>query len=313
MRHAAILALAAVAAAQAPPPRTTHTFKRAGELEIQADVYRLPGDDVRPAILWIHGGALIMGSRANIRRQHLDRYLAEGFVVVSIDYRLAPESKLPAILEDVNVAWKWMQQEGPKLFRIDPRRIAVIGHSAGGYLTLTTGYWQRPRPRALVSFYGYGDIAGDWYAKPDPFYAAQAAVPEQEARGAVGATPLAATAGPNQRGRFYLFTRQRGLWPVEVAGVDPSANPRAFDPWCPARNVTRDYPPTLLLHGDADTDVPFGQSEQMARELAARGVEHELVRIAGGPHGFDRDVAKPEVAAAFEKVVAFLKRHTAAR
>ncbi|MGH9675404.1 MAG: prolyl oligopeptidase family serine peptidase, partial [Bryobacteraceae bacterium] len=41
--------------------------------------------------------------------------------------------------------------------------------------------------------------------------------------------------------------------------MDPAAQPRAFDPWSPVRNVTREYPPTMLLHGDADTDVPFAQ------------------------------------------------------
>jgi len=44
-------------------------------------------------------------------------------------------------------------------------------------------------------------------------------------------------------------------------------DPKAFDPFCPARNVTAKYPPTMLLHGDKDTDVPFSQSEQMAAEF----------------------------------------------
>src|SRR5438128_441296 len=73
--------------------KQTIVYKTVGECRIHADVYRMPGDDVRPAILWIHGGALIVGSRENIRTEQLKRYLDAGFAVVSMDYRLAPETK----------------------------------------------------------------------------------------------------------------------------------------------------------------------------------------------------------------------------
>ena len=53
-----------------------------------------------------------------------------------------------------------MREKGPDLFQADPHRIAVIGRSPGGYLTLMAGFCLNPRPQALVAFYGYGDIAG---------------------------------------------------------------------------------------------------------------------------------------------------------
>src|SRR6185436_13100149 len=81
--------------------RATYTYKRVGECDIKADVYRLPGKDVRPAIVWIHGGALIFGDRGTVRPDQLERYLRAGYAVVSIDYRLAPETKLPDIIEDL--------------------------------------------------------------------------------------------------------------------------------------------------------------------------------------------------------------------
>ena len=318
MRHAIHfvlrpLALLLLSAILLQAEKLAYTYKTAGDCAIQADVYRPDGDAIRPVIFWIHGGALISGHRGNLRADQLSRYLEVGFAIVSVDYRLAPETKLPAILEDLDDAYRWVRTEGPKLFRIDPNRIAVVGHSAGGYLTLTAGYRFRPRPRALVSFYGYGDIIGDWYSKPDPFYSKQPAISKEEAYAAVGKGVISNASGPNQRGRFYLFCRQQGLWPQEVAGRDPFKEPKAFDPFCPTRNVTADYPPTLLLHGDQDTDVPFAQSEQMAVELKRHGVEHELIRIPGGGHGFDSRMAKdPQVAEVFERLIVFLKKKLAA-
>jgi acetyl esterase/lipase len=249
-----------------------------------------------------------MGHRGGLNAEQLRRYIGAGFAVVSIDYRLAPETKLPEILEDVRDAHQWVRRNGRTLARLDADRLAVAGHSAGGYLALMTGILLEPRPRALVSFYGFGDIAGEWYSRPDPFYSSQPSVPEEEARRAVGAAPLSEPPPSNTRGRFYLFCRQRGLWPKEVTGRDPDTEPAAFDPWCPVRNVTRRYPPALLLHGDKDTDVPYGQSVMMAEELKRHGVEHELITIPGGGHGFDRAMDKPEVSAVFDQVVRFLAK-----
>ena len=287
----------------------TYTYKTIAGCSIRADVYRPNDDRIRPVILWIHGGALIFGRRDNIKTRHLERYLEAGFAVVSIDYRLAPETKLPDILQDVQDAHHWIRAKGPELFRIDPDRIAVVGHSAGGYLTLTAGYRLQPRPQALVSFYGYGDITGAWYSRPDPFYSKEPAVSKEKAYLAVGTKVVSESSDEDQRWLFYRYCRQQGLWPKEVAGHDPESNPRAFDPLCPVLNVSKDYPPTLLLHGDKDTDVPFEQSEQMAQELKRHGIEHEFIRISNGPHGFDSNSDDPQVAQAFDRAMSFLKTH----
>ncbi len=202
-----------------------------------------------------------------------------------------------------------MRAQGPSLAGIDPGRIAVIGHSAGGYLALTCGYRLSPRPRAIVSFYGYGDIVGDWYSRPDPFYLREPAVSRAQALSGVGKQPGCGDSAEESRWSFYLYCRQQGLWPKEVAGIDPAVEPRAFDPFCPIRNVNGQYPPTVLLHGDRDTDVPFQQSVGMERELTRAGVAHEFIPIAGGEHGFDHDMDDARTVQAFEKVMVFLSRH----
>jgi acetyl esterase/lipase len=290
--------------------RQTFTYKTAGDCAIKADVFSAAGAESRPVAVWIHGGALIMGDRRGINRTLRDALVEAGYVVISIDYRLAPETKLPAILDDVKDAFAWIRSQGPENFRGQADRLVVLGGSAGGYLTLCTGFLIEPRPKALVSFWGYGDIDGPWYSRPDTFYRRQPLVPESEARAAVGTRTISEPDSQNQRFRFYLYCRQNGLWPKEVAGHDPDAEPRTFDAFCPIRNLEKRYPPTLLVHGTNDTDVPHEQSVQMDRELARQGVPHELISVAGGGHGLG-NIDSARLAAIQKRVLEFLNRYTA--
>lgn len=302
-------ALPCVARAQPPGP-ATHVYKTVGECQIKADVYPSAQGGRRPAVVWIHGGALIMGSRKWPEPPHFFAELRQrGFVIVSIDYRLAPETKLPGIIEDVRDAWRWVRQEGPKRFGIDPDRIATAGGSAGGYLTLMTGFCVEPRPRALVSYYGYGDITTPWYSKPDEFYRRKPMIPKEPAYGCVGSRMLSEPTGPDKRWVFYLYCRQQGIWPNEVAGHDPHAEPKWFDPYCPIRNVTAKYPPTFLTHGTADNDVPYSESKNMAAKLTESKVAHEFITVEGAGHGLSG--AKPEkMAQIAQQAAEFAKSHT---
>lgn len=267
----------------------TITYKTVNGLEIQADLYPAEGKGPAPApvLVWIHGGALIMGNRTWMRPALRSLLREMGYAQISIDYRLAPETKLPAIIEDVCDAFRWIRSEGKDRYSLDPDRTAVVGHSGGGYLALMAGVHVTPRPRVIASFYGYGDIVGPWYSKPDPFYCQSPAVKKEDAYASVNGAPLSADYRDKGRGAFYLYCRQNGLWPLEVSGFDPHKNPKVFGPYCPVRNVTKDFPPTILLHGTADTDVPYQLSADMADALQVAGVMHEFVSIQGGPHCFD--------------------------
>ena len=289
----------------------TYTYKKVGALEIKADVYG--GDAVaRPVVVWIHGGALIMGHRAWIDRRVEEMMLDAGYLIVSIDYRLAPETKLPGIIEDLEDAFNWTRQKGPKLFHADPSRIAVMGGSAGGYLTLTSGYRVKPRPRVLVSFWGYGDLVGEWYSQPSPHPRHhRVETSREEAFKQVSGPPISDERDRNGSGEvFYQYCRQHGLWPKEVTGWDPHRDVAKFVPYMPLRNVTEDYPPTMLIHGTNDTDVPYQQSVMMAEEFRKRGVEHELITIPGGEHGLEGGDPKL-IEAAYASALAFVRRHTA--
>jgi acetyl esterase/lipase len=278
----------------------TYTYKTVapqGE-ELQLDVHRLPGDEVRAAAIFIHGGALMGGDRKMSKRPGslLETLLNAGYAVVSIDYRLAPKVKLPAIIEDLRDAYQWVLKSGPELCHIHPKQIVVLGQSAGGYLTQMTGFCVEPRPRALVSFWGYGDITSAWYSRPDPFYRQQPLVTQEEAE------------APGSR-KLYLYCRQQGLWPKVLMGIDPDTEPRAFDPYCPVRNVTKSYPPTMLVHGTKDTDVPYELSVQMDKELTSKMVPHEFITITNGIHGFRSKVDAEIEANTYKQMLAFLEEY----
>src|SRR5262245_57433471 len=110
-----------VASAEIRP--VTYTYKQVGELPIRADVYRGEDAGKRPVVVWIHGGALINGHRESVPKWLLEGCLASGLVVVSIDYRLAPETQLPEIIRDVEDAFVWLRSKGPDLFQADPDRV----------------------------------------------------------------------------------------------------------------------------------------------------------------------------------------------
>ena len=293
------------------PMTKTFTYKVAEGCAIKADVHEAGGNSSRSraAVVFIHGGCLMMGSRVG-HELLIDLLTGAGYPVISIDYRLAPETKLEPIIEDVVDAITWVRREGPSLFRVDPDRIAVMGESAGGYLTLMSGFAVSPPPKALVSFYGYGDIDGAWYSKPDPFYRRQPLVDRSAARSSVGTRVMSEVPRSHTRRLFYLYCRQNGLWPEEVSGHSPDSERTWFDRFCPVRNVTNRYPATLLLHGDIDTDVPYEQSRAMARKLESFGVDHELVTVPGRGHGFDDPgFSDPVSAAALDRILPFLARH----
>jgi acetyl esterase/lipase len=249
-----------------------------------------------------------MGSRTGVPKNLLDLCRDEGFALVSIDYRLAPQAKAPEIVGDVKDALRWVREKGPELAKLDPKKVAVAGGSAGGYLTLMTGVCVEPKPVALVAYWGYGDLDGDWYTKPSEFYRKQPILAVEEAAKALSPDVVTAPPTPDQgkaRSRYYLSLRQAGLWTREVTGLAPGKD---LDPYCPVRNVTPSWPPTILVHGTEDTDVPYDRSENMAREFARHQVPHEFVTVPGSGHGLSGGDPKV-VGEAHARALDFLRKH----
>ena len=89
------------------------------------------------------------------------------------------------------------------------------------------------------------------------------------------------------------------------AGWDPRKEADKFLPYMPERNVSAQYPPTILIHGEADTDVPFASSARMAEQLKRYGVEHRLLRFPGAEHGLPNADQK-QVGDAYRAAAAFV-------
>ncbi len=288
-----------------PTNQVTCAYKRVNDCSVQADVYPAPVPH-SPVVLYFHGGALIFGSRQNMPHYQIALLNEAGYTVVSADYRLAPETAMAEILTDVRDAIIWTAGEGAKLFGYDGTRLAIMGVSAGGYLALLSGTFE-PKPQAIVSFYGYGDILGSWYELPSEHYCTAVMVTEAEALKTVGGPEK--SSGDFSRFTYYLRTRQQGTWVKSVSGLDPSRDRERLLAWCPQVVARTGYPPAILLHGDADTDVPYEQSVAMHGRLRELNVESELVTMQGMGHGFDADDSNPEVQKALQKVIDFLQSH----
>ena len=107
---------------------------------------------------------------------------------------------------------------------------------------------------------------------------------------------------------LYLYCRQTGQWPKLVSGFDPHSESKKFLPYEPVRNVTKDYPPTILIHGTKDTDVPYKQSTLMAEQFKRHKVPHRLVTVKNAGHGLAGGKAG-EIEAAYEEAVRYITKH----
>lgn len=279
-------------------------YKRTEQSSIYADIY-YHGSQT-PVIIYIHSGALIFGTRKWLPIEQVEIFKNAGFSIISIDYRLAPETKLQFIIEDIEDAIHWIRSTASKMYDFNTDKIGLIGCSAGAYLSLVSGTMKH-KPNAIVSFYGYGDILGKWYSEPSEYYCKRVAVNLMEAEKHLSKGEV--SEGSWDRFNYYLWCRQQGNWVEKVTGFDRNGDSELLKRYNPIDNIFKDFPPTLFLHGDKDTDVPYEQSLMMYEQLRKAGIETDLVTIHGADHVFDQYINDVQVKNAFEKTVVFLKKH----
>jgi len=137
----------------------------AGEIPARAYWPREGGEAPLKTVVFYHGGGFVLGDTAIYDR--LTRYLANAAdaLVISVDYRLAPEHPFPASVEDAQAAFAWAAKAVPDLGG-DPARLVVAGDSAGGNLAAVTALTARAeggsQPAAQLLFYPVVDMAGNY-------------------------------------------------------------------------------------------------------------------------------------------------------
>ncbi len=232
------------------------------------DLYLPPAAGPLPLLIWVHGGAFRMGSKAD--KVPLS-YVEDGFAVASLNYRLSQQALFPAQIVDVKAAVRWLRAHAAA-YNIDPNRFGAWGESAGGHLVAMLGVSGHvtefevgehlnvsSHVQAVVDHFGPTDfLQMDAHRLAGGMVHDVADSPESELVG-----------GPIQE------------HPERVA----AANPVTY--------VRGDAAPFLIVHGDQDPLVPYHQSVLLKAALESAGVPVSFYTVAGEGHGNFRD---PEVA-----------------
>ncbi len=228
-----------------------------------------------PAILCIHGGGFRAGARQSYDGLCL-RLAEQGYVSVTVSYRLAPKYQFPAAIHDVKAAVRWMRANAKK-YNIDPDRIGVTGGSAGGHLA-----------QFLAVTAGVKQFEGD------------GGNPEQSSRVACVVNYYGPSDFTKSYGKSVDAAQVLPLW----LGGDLEKARQKHITASPLNWVTPNAAPTLCIHGTEDKYVAHEQAVWMIDRLKACGVEAELLTLQGAGHGFkgkDAETAEKAMLAFFAK------------
>ncbi|KAF7306155.1 Polyketide synthase [Mycena chlorophos] len=298
-------------------------FSQVDGLDLTLDVYVPPAATTTskvPVYLWWHGGGLLQGTRKGLSPHHLAAVTKHNICIVSADYRLAPQTRLPGILADCKSAMEFV---GSKAFaeatggRVDANKIVVSGSSAGGWLSLlagtgigfeASGLALPPKVVGIAAIYPITDLADPfWHTKQHPVSYLPRVIPESELAPFLDPdapkTCFAALDAP--RSIFYHFMVQEALLEkllLEGTGVPASAF--AVAPQLKA--LGKFDTPVYQVHGDIDDKVPCRQARDVEKALQEiNAPDHIYEELPGLNHLFDRE---PECT--MESMYAFLARVT---
>ncbi len=224
-----------------------------------------------PAVVCIHGGGFRAGKRESYDAQCL-RLAQNGYVALTVTYRLAPKYPFPAAVYDVKAAVRWTRASATK-YKIDPERVGVTGGSAGGHLAQFLGV-----TADLKEFEGDGGHAGQSskVACVVNFY------------------------GPSDFTKSYGKSVDAAeVLPLFLGGNSETAHKQHLRA-SPLYWVTPDAAPTLCIHGTDDKYVAHEQAVWIVDKLKAAGVEAELLTLEGAGHGFKGKDAETAEKAMFD-------------
>jgi acetyl esterase/lipase len=267
--------------------RANITYGTYNNVENKLDAYlRRDAQGPQPALIFIHGGGWILGTK-EASMMSIVPWLEMGWNVFNVEYRMAKVSLAPAAVEDCLCALRFIADHA-KEYNVDLARIVVMGESAGGHLSLTTGMIpesvgldrQCPGGAGAGVFTGPGNkklpkVAAilDWYGISDL---------------------NDMLSGPNER-----------AYATEWFGSLPNAQEIAKKV-SPLTYVRRDIPPILIIHGDADPIVPYSQATRLRDALSGAGASFDMYTVKGGGHGNYSAVERVKI---YEKIHEFLTKY----
>lgn len=235
-----------------------------GGKDLKLDIVRSrsakPGER-RPAVIHVHGGVWIFGSRHEQGLPLLSHLAANGWVGFNVDYRLSPKATMPEHVEDVKRAIAWVRDHADEL-GVDPDFIALTGGSAGGHLTALAALTSTDA--SLQPGFESADVA------------VQAAVPFY------GVYGLATAAEDYNQNLKHIV---EGL----VVKASLETEPEKFERVSPLNRIgDSPIPPFFVVHGTADTIVPVPESRNFVAALRKQSDEPVLyAEMLGGQHAFD--------------------------
>jgi acetyl esterase/lipase len=256
-------------------------YARDGRRPLKLDVYlpTAPADGPRPAIVQVHGGAWVLGSRKEQGIPLLNHLAANGWVGFNIDYRMAPFHTWPAPVVDVKRAIAWVREHAEE-YGVDPDFIALTGGSAGGHLAALAALTDDDRSLQP----GFEDADTSVQAAV-PFYGVYDMVDED--------------------GIHLPLLHSWVLEPL-VFKARRDDDPDAYRAASPVHRVHAGAPPFLVIHGSADSLVPVADARRFVERL--RGASDAPViyaELRGGQHAFDF-VPSPRTAPMVEAIERFL-------
>jgi acetyl esterase/lipase len=244
-----------------------------------------------PTVMYIHGGGWVQGSKEASDLALLP-WVEQGWAVVNVEYRMGPKAPAPAAVEDCRCALRWVR-ENAATYNLDPKRIVITGHSAGGHLSLTTGM--------LLAAAGFDNLCPK--RNQDPAAGGPADVVVEE-------MPVAAIVnwfGITDVGDL-LAGKNAKTYAVQWLGSLPNRSELATQ-LSPLSMIRAGLPPILTIHGDADPIVPYDHAVRLHAALERAGVANQLHTIKGGSHG---GFTVEQSLEAYRVIREFLARHVTA-
>lgn len=225
-----------------------------------------------PAVVLVHGGGWSGGDKEYNFKLLFEPLSKAGFAWFTVNYRLAPQYQYPAAIDDVVKAIKFVRAHA-KEYRVDPKRIAIAGESAGGHIVAYIGarYGKQLKLAAVVPFYPATDF-------------------------------VALTEGVDKPTHIFRAVTQF----IGVSDVGPEARKKLRDASATTW-VKKGMPPFLFIHGTKDPTLPYHQSELMCNLIRKSGGVCELLSVEGAPHWIGNWERNPDWRAYKEKVPEWLR------